>query len=85
LEVLEAGEMGVDVGLLGHVAKGSAVGGEVVADAASLEEDLAAVGLKEAGDDLDGGGLAGAVGADVADNLAGRTRKLTLSIAGMPL
>ena len=71
LEVFEAGEMGVDVGLLGDVAEGGAVGLEIVADALAFKEHLAVVGLEEAGDDLDGGGLAGAVGADVADDFAG--------------
>ena len=71
LEVFEAGEVGVDVGLLGDVAEGGAVGLEVVADALALEEDLAVGGFEEAGDDFDGGGLAGAVGADVAYDLAG--------------
>ena len=71
LEVLEAGEMGVDVGLFGDVAEGGAVGLEVVADALAVEEHLAVVGLEEAGDDFDGGGFAGAVGSEVADDLAG--------------
>ena len=44
---------------------------QVVADALPFEEHLAFVGLKQAGDDFDGGGFAGAVGADVADDLAG--------------
>ncbi len=75
LEVLEAGEVGVDVGLLGDVAEGGAVGLEIVADALAFEEHLAVGGLEEAGDDLDGGGFAGAVGTDVADDLAGTEAK----------
>src|ERR1035437_4680252 len=70
LQVLETREVGIDVCLLGDVAKGSAVGRQIVADAVSFEEDEAVVGLEETGDDLDGGRLAGAIGADVADDFA---------------
>jgi hypothetical protein len=71
LEVLERGEVGVDVRFLRDVAEGGAVGLEIGANALPFEEDLAAVGFEQAGDDLDGGGLAGAVGTNVADDFAG--------------
>ena len=71
LEVFEAGEMRVHVGFFGDVAEGGAVGFEVVADVLAVEGDVATGGFQEAGDDLDGGGFAGAVGADVAYDFAG--------------
>ena len=71
LEVLEPGEMGVDLGFFGDVAEVGAEGGEVVVDVAAGEEDLAAGGLDEADDHFDGGGFAGAVGAEVAEDVAG--------------
>ena len=84
LQIFEAGEMGVDVRFLRHVAEGGAIALEVEADALAFEEDLPGIGFEQAGDDFDGGGFTGAVGADVADDLAARMRKLTLSIAGRP-
>jgi hypothetical protein len=36
-----------------------------------VEEDASAGGLEEAGEHLDGGALAGAVGAEIAQDLAG--------------
>ena len=71
LEVLEAGEMGVDLGFLGDVAEMGAEGGEVLVDVAAGEEDFAAGGLDEADDHLNGGGFAGAVGPEVAEDVAG--------------
>ena len=44
--------------------------GEVFVDVAAAEEDFAVVGLDHPGDHLDGGGLAGAVGAQVAEDFA---------------
>jgi len=63
--------MGVDVGLFRDVAEGRAVALKIEADTFTLEEDLALIGLEEAGDDFDGGGFAGAVGTDVPDDFAG--------------
>ena len=70
LEVFEAGEVGVDLGFFGDVAEMGAVGGEVFVDVAAGEEDFAVGGLDHAGDHLDGGGFAGAVGAEVAEDFA---------------
>ena len=70
-EVFEAAEVGVEVRLLGHVAHALLVGDEVVLDGLALEEDLAERHFHEAGDHLHGGGFAGAVGAQVAGDLAG--------------
>ena len=70
-EVLEAAEVGVEVRLFGDVAEAAAEGEEVVADGTAVEEDVAGGGLEEAGDHLHGGGFAGAVGAEVAGDLAG--------------
>jgi hypothetical protein len=40
-------------------------------DAPAFKKNLAAIGLEETGNDLDGGRLARAIRADVADNFAG--------------
>ncbi len=71
LQVLEAGKMRVDLGLLGDVAEMRAVGGEVVVDVAPGEEDLAVGRLYHADDHFDGGGFPGAVGSQVAEDFAG--------------
>ena len=63
--------MGVDVGFFGDVADGGTKSGQVGKDVAAMEEDAAAAGLEQAGEDLDRGGFAGAVGAEIADDLAG--------------
>jgi hypothetical protein len=58
LQVFEAGEMGVDLRLLGDVAKLGAEGGKIVVDVAAGEEDLAPGRLDHANDHLDRGRLA---------------------------
>ena len=66
-----AGEVGVEPGLLGHVADALLVGGEVGVNGLAGEGDGAEGGFDEAGDHLHGGGLAGAVRAEIAGDLAG--------------
>ena len=70
-QVFDAGEMVVEIGLFGDVAHAALVGDQVVLDGLAVEEDLAKGHLDEAGDHLHGGGLAGAVGAEIAGDLAG--------------
>ena len=70
LEVFEAGEVGVDLRFFGDVAETGAEGGEIFMDVAAVEEDFAVGGLDHASDHLDGGGFAGAVGAEVAEDFA---------------
>jgi hypothetical protein len=45
-------------------------------DVAAVEQDQAGVGVEVARDQVEEGGLAGAVGADDADGLSGRDRKI---------
>src|SRR5207248_6892839 len=71
-DVLLDGELAEDAGLLGEVAQaeaGALVHGEL-ADVLAVEEDLALVGGDLAGGHAEAGGLAGAVGAEQADDLA---------------
>ena len=70
-EVLVASEVGVEEGLFGDVAHAPLVGREVFADGPAFKADLAEGRLDEAGDHFDGGGFAGAVGAEIAGDLAG--------------
>src|SRR5260370_1949657 len=71
LKIFEAGEMGVDMRLFRHVAKGGSIAVEIEADAFAFEEHLAGVGLEQAGDDFDRRGLARALASGVADDIAG--------------
>ena len=68
--VLEHGERGVELRDLERAADAEArdVARRERGDVAPLEVDAAAVGLQVAGDHVDEGGLAGAVGADQADH-----------------
>ena len=73
LEVLGDREPGEDVASLGGVGEAQGddlVGGDAV-EGLAVEEDAAAAGLEEPGEGAQGGGLAGAVGADEGDDLAG--------------
>ena len=71
LQILEAGEIGVEVRLFRHVSDRAAKGDHVVANVAAFEEHVAVVGPQHAGDHFDGGGFAGAIGAEKADDFAG--------------
>ena len=59
------------MGLLGYVSKGGAVTLKVITNAFALEKHLTLIRLQQASDDLNRGGLAGPVWADVANDLAG--------------
>ena len=72
LQVFEPGEVVVEMGFFGDVAEGGAEGDHVLANILAFEEHPAVVGPQHAGDDFDGGGFAGAVGAEEADDFAGR-------------
>src|SRR4051812_43531578 len=63
--------MGVNMRFFRHVAEGGSIAVEVEADTLAFKEYLAGVGFEQPGDDFDGRGFAGAVGADVADYFAG--------------
>ena len=68
--------------LFGHVAHALLVGDQVALDRFAVEQDLAGGGVHQAGDHLHGGGLAGAVGAQVAGDLAGTGGKADLIDGG---
>ena len=82
LEILAAGEVRVEVGLLRHVADAPLEGGEVLIHAAAAVEDLAFGRLDQAGQHLHRGALAGSVGSEVAEDFAGPTVKLTCADGG---
>ena len=63
--------MVVEVRLFGNVAHAALVADQVVLDGLAFKEDVAEGHFDQAGDHLHGGGLAGAVGAEVAGDLAG--------------
>ena len=71
LEVLAAAEVGIEVRFLGDVAEAALEALEVAADVLAVEEDASAGGFEQAGEHLDGGAFAGAVGAEIAQDLAG--------------
>ena len=71
-QVLLAGHGVVEVLLLEADADLGLGHGVVATDVSAQDADLAAVGLQLPGEHLDGGGLAGAVGAQEAEDLAGR-------------
>src|SRR5580658_432432 len=71
LQIFKTGEVSVDMRFLGNVAEGSTVTLKIQADTFAFKEYLAGIGFEQCGNDLDRGGLAGAVGADVTDDLTG--------------
>src|ERR1017187_8066380 len=71
LEVFAAAEVRIEVGLLGDVAEAALEAFEIAADVLTVEEDAPTGGLEQSGEHLDGGTLAGAVGAEIAQDLAG--------------
>ena len=71
-DVLADGEAAEDRGLLRQIAEaedGAAVHGQA-GNVLAVEQDAAAVGLHQAHDRIEAGGLAGAVGAEQAEHLA---------------
>ena len=70
LEVFEAGEVAVEVRFFGDVAEMVFEAGGVIADVLAVEENPTLGGVQEAGHHFHGGGLAGAVGAEIAGDLA---------------
>ena len=70
-QVLQAGQVRIQVRLLRHVAHALLVGDRVGLDALPLEEDLAIGHLDQTGDHLHRGRLTGAVGSEVTGHLAG--------------
>ncbi len=72
-QVLLDGELAEDARLLGEIAHAAVAGAAVhgpAGDVDALEPDLAGVGLDHAAGHAEAGGLAGAVGAQQADDLA---------------
>src|SRR5579863_2190841 len=69
LEILAAGQMRIKMRRFGDVAEPALVLDELALNAAAVKENLAARGLKQGGDDVDGSALAGAVGTQVAEDL----------------
>ena len=67
-QILEAGEMGVDVRLLGNVAEALPVRDSITLDRFALEKDLASTRLDETRNHLQGSGLAGAVGSQISSD-----------------
>src|SRR5689334_19249424 len=57
--------------LLGDIAHAALETDPVLPDVAAVKEDLSGGGLDQSGENFDGGALAGAVGPDVAEDLAG--------------
>src|SRR5947209_5069835 len=82
LEVFQAGEVGVNVSLLRDIAERRAVGLQVLTDTLSFKKHLTVIGLKQAGNDLDGSGLAGAVGTNVSDDFASTDTKTDIVNSG---
>ena len=70
LEKFAAGEIWIEIGFFGDVADAALVSGEIVEDAASVEQDAAGARLQEADEHSYGGAFAGAVRTEVADDVA---------------
>ena len=75
LEVLEAGQVLVDRGVLAGEADLGAQGVGVAHDVEARDARAAAVGLQQRGQDAYRGGLAGAVGTEQAEDRAGLARR----------
>ena len=74
LQIFAAGEVRIEVRLLGDVADAALEGLEVAVDVLAVEEDVAGGRLEQAGEHLHGGAFARAVGTEIAENLAGLDR-----------
>ena len=68
--------------LFRHVADALLKGGEIVVDAVAVVKDLPLGGFDQAGEHLHGGAFAGAVGAQVAEDLAWLYREAHLPHGG---
>jgi len=62
LEILQAGQEAVEIGLLGDIPETALEGAQPVSDALAVEQDCPARGVKQAGHHFDDGALAGAIG-----------------------
>lgn len=71
LQVFETGEEAVEIRFFWDVAEAAFEAGEVFADVATAEENGATCRSQQAGDHFDGGGFAGAIGAEVAGDFSG--------------
>ena len=80
-QVLQAGEMRVQMRLFRHVAHALFIGDQVALNALALEKDLARGHLHQPGDHFHGGGFAGTVRPQVPGDLPGAREKLTSSTA----
>jgi hypothetical protein len=69
-EILAAGEIGVQMRFLRHVAEALLVGDEVLANVDPVKINVTACGLDEAREDLNGCALAGTVRAEITEYLA---------------
>ena len=74
-QILEPGEMRVQVGLFGNIAHPSFVSRRVFLNRHSAEENLAQAGFDQSGDDLHGGGLTRAVRPQIAGHFSGSRRE----------
>jgi PadR family transcriptional regulator len=63
--------MTIEVGLFGDIPEASLEGDEIPVNGNAIEQDFARGDFEEAGDHVHGGGFAGAVGAEIAGDLAG--------------
>jgi len=70
-QIFEAAQVRVEMRLFGHVAEALLVADQVVPDGSALEQDFACRRLDERGDHFHSGRFAGAVGPQVAGDLAG--------------
>src|SRR6185437_12696180 len=76
VEVLAAGEVLVDRGVLAGKPDDLAYGAGLADDVVPGDQGTARVGSQKRGEDADGGGLAGAVGPQQAEDGAGRHGKV---------
>ena len=73
-EIFEDAEVGEHHAAFGHMGEAASDNfmGRQASDVFAFVQDFAGLGFEQAGDGLEGGGLAGAVGADEGDDAAGR-------------
>jgi hypothetical protein len=78
LKIFQTGKVGVNVSLLGDITERSTVSLQIVTDTLSFKKHLAVIGFKQTSNNLDSGGFARAVGANVADDFAGADTKTNI-------
>ena len=85
VQILDAGQISVQVRIVGDVAHDLLAGEGILLDGHAVDEDVAALEIVDARHGPKGGGLAGAVGADESEDVAGGDVQIQILHGGLAL